>query len=167
VERNDDLRHRAFLILLHRSQLSGDVCPFRESFKAKLRSDNSYQRSIGLMLIAENARRDAENRLDSTIDDYLNLLKDEKPVTVRQRVQSLGKILGPDLSGKIAGKLTSFDIMGVKESMRKPILLDILAVLAKVRRICSTGEIESFILSALSGDILDKKARRQAERLLC
>lgn len=167
-ERDDDIRYKAFLVLRHRSQLSDDVYPFWDTFKSKLKSQNSYQRSIGLMLIAENARWDVENRLEDTMDDYLDLLNDEKPITVRQYIQSLGKIAAqrPDLCGKTAGKLTCFDIMAVKESMRKPVLLDILLVLAQNRKTHSSDEIESFFLSALSGEILDKKAKKQVEQLL-
>jgi hypothetical protein len=167
-ERDDDIRYKAFLVLRHRSQLSDDVYPFWDTFKSKLKSQNSYQRSIGLMLIADNARWDTENRLDGTIDDYLDLLNDEKPITVRQCIQSLVKIVAhrPDLGGKIAGKLTSFDIMSVKETMRKLVLLDILLVLAQIRKTYNTDEIESVFLRALSGETLDKKTKKQVEKLL-
>ena len=56
--------------------------------------------------------------------------------------------------------------MAVKETMRKSILLDILNVLLIIRKDHSTDEIESFILKALSGEILDKKSKKQIENLL-
>lgn len=90
--KDDVLRYKAFLLLQSRSVLFNDVYPFWDDFSEKLSSDNSYHRSIGLMLIAENVRWDAENRMEDTIDEYLALMKDEKPITIRPCIQSLGKI---------------------------------------------------------------------------
>jgi hypothetical protein len=161
--KDDTIRYRAFLLLQNRSSLSDDVYPFWELFRSKLKSDNSYQRSIGLMLLAENARWDKENRMSSAIDEYLALLNDEKPITVRQCVQSLGKIavFKPGLGKAIAEKLLSFDLMAMKESMRKLVLLDILDTLLIIQKSQSSEEIDAFVLKALSGEILDKKAKKQ------
>lgn len=163
--KNDNIRYQAFLLLQSRSIFFNDVYPFWDTFREKLNSDNSYQRSIGLMLIAENVRWDAENRMEEIIDEYLALLKDEKPITIRQCIQSLGKIASakPGLNDKIASGLISFDIMAVKETMRKSIMTDILNVLLIIRQEHKTDEIESFIFKALSGDTLDKKTKKQFE----
>lgn len=56
--------------------------------------------------------------------------------------------------------------MAVKETMRKSILIDILNVLFIIRQKQKTDEIENYILNAISGDILDKKSRKQFEALL-
>jgi hypothetical protein len=164
--KDDNIRYQAFLLLQSRSIFFNDVYPFWDTFHEKLRSDNSYQRSIGLMLIAENARWDVENRMEEVIDEYLELLKDEKPITVRQCIQSLGKIASakPELKDRIASGLISFDIMAVKESMRKSILIDILNVLLYIRQEHKTDEIESFILNAVSGEILDNKTKNQISK---
>jgi len=166
--KDDNVRYQAFLLLQNRSLLCDDVYPYWDAFRDKLKSDNSYQRSIGLMLIAENAKWDTENRMEDTIDEYLSLLNDEKPITIRQCIQSLGKIASakPGLSGKIASGLLSLNLMDIKETMRKPVLLDILNVLLIIRQAHKTDEIESFIFNALSGEILDKKAKKQIEALL-
>lgn len=50
--------------------------------------------------------------------------------------------------------------------MRKSILIDILNVLFIIRQKQKTDEIENYILNAISGDILDKKSRKQFEALL-
>lgn len=67
------------------------------------------------------------------------------------------------MNHKIAFALTSFDIMSVKETMRKSVLTDILNVLLIIRRQYKIEEIESFVLKALSGEILDKKTKKQIE----
>lgn len=166
--KDDNIRYQAFLLLQNRSLFFADVYPYWDTLRNKLKSDNSYQRSIGLMLIAENAKWDTENRTEDTIDEYLSLLNDEKPITIRQCIQSLGKIVSakPGLNDKIASRLITFDLMAVKETMRKSILLDILNVLLTIRQNHKTDEIESFIFNTFSGEILDKKSKKQIEVLL-
>lgn len=166
--KDDNIRYQAFLILKQRSILFNDVYPYWDILQSKLGSDNSYQRSIGLMLIAENVKWDTENRMEDVIGEYLQLLKDEKPITIRQCIQSLGEIAGlkPELHDKIASRLMSVNLMEIKETMRKSILLDILNVLFIIRKQHRTDEMERFILHALSGDILDKKAKKQMKALL-
>ena len=81
--KDDNIRYQALLLLQSRSMFFDDVYPFWDTFREKLKSDNSYQRSIGLMLVAENTKWDAQNRMEETIDEYLTLLNDEKPITIR------------------------------------------------------------------------------------
>ncbi|MEN6312868.1 MAG: hypothetical protein ABFD25_01330 [Clostridiaceae bacterium] len=166
--KDDNIRYQAFKLLQYRSISFGDVYPYWNIFRNKLSSDNSYQRSIGLMLIADNAKWDSEDRMENVIDEYLMLLNDEKPITIRQCIQSLEKIAPykPDLNSKIAESLVSFNLMDIKETMRRSILLDILNVLLVIRKELKKDIIESFILNALSGDVLDEKSRKQIEALL-
>jgi hypothetical protein len=165
--KDDTIRYRAFLLLQSRAMSADDVYPYWDIIQSKLKSDNSYQRSIGLMLIAENVRWDTESRMSGAIDEYLALLHDEKPITVRQCVLALGKIASykPNLRKTIADKLISFDLMAVKETMRKLVLLDILSTLFIIRKSENNEAIDSFILNALSGEILDKKAKKQTAAL--
>ncbi|MGE5629741.1 MAG: hypothetical protein ACM3TR_01445 [Caulobacteraceae bacterium] len=166
--KDDNVRYQAFLLLQNRSLFCDDVYPYWDTFRSKLRSDNSYQRSIGLMLLSENVKWDEGNRMEDTIDEFLMLLDDEKPITIRQCIQSLGKIASAKqgLNDKIASRLISFDIIAVKETMRKSVLLDILNVLLVIRQEHKTDAIENFILNALSGEVLDKKSKKQIEALL-
>lgn len=165
--KDDSIRYQALLLLQNRSMFCDDVYPHWDTLRSKLKSSNSYQRSIGLMLIAENAKWDSENRMEDTLDTCLELLNDEKPVTVRQCIQALGKIslARPSLNDKIASALITFDLLAVKETMRKSILLDILNVLLAIRKGHNTDVIESFIFYALSGEILDEKSKKQVELL--
>ncbi|MEA4971038.1 MAG: hypothetical protein VB051_11050 [Candidatus Pelethousia sp.] len=166
--KDDDIRYRAFLLLQGRAAVAGDVYPYWQIFQDKLKSENSYQRSLGLMLTAENAKWDTANKLDTALDDYLALLQDEKPITVRQCIQSLGKIVPhkPQLCETIAATLMALDLMAIKETMRKSVLLDILQALLLIRQSFRSAEIESYIQRAISGGILDKKTSRQIEARL-
>ncbi len=67
--KDDSIRYQAFLLLQNRSRFVNDIYPYWELFRSKLKSDNSYQRSIGLMLIAENVKWDTESNMEDTIDE--------------------------------------------------------------------------------------------------
>lgn len=167
-EKNDSIRYQAFLALQCRSRVLEDVYPFCDVFQAKLRSDNSYQRSIGMMLLAENVRWDTPNKMAGAIDAFLERLNDEKPITIRQCIQSLALIhpYKPQLDGIIAARLIAVDLMQIKETMRKSILLDILHVLIAIRKSNPAVETDTFIMNALSGGILDAKTKKQVEAQL-
>ena len=167
-EKDDTLRYQSLLLLEYRSEHSDDVYPFWNIFYEKLKSTSSYHRSIGLILIADNAKWDKENKIDTTINEFLVLLADEKPITVRKCIQVLCKIVPYKihLHNRIANELMSINIANVKETMRKLILLDILGVLLIIRKHHTTDEIESYIFKALSGGLLDKKAIKQIELIL-
>ncbi|HMB25133.1 MAG: hypothetical protein ACM33V_02065 [Chloroflexota bacterium] len=58
----------------------------------KLEHENSYQRSIGIMLLCNLAKSDLENRLGVSLDRLLVHTKDEKFITSRQCIQNLWKV---------------------------------------------------------------------------
>jgi len=58
----------------------------------KLDNENSYQRSIGIMLVCNLAKSDVENRLGTSIDRLLVHTKDDKFITSRQCIQSIWKV---------------------------------------------------------------------------
>ncbi len=168
TEKDDTVRYHAFLLLQSRSAATADVYPFWDRFSDMLKSANSYHRSIGLMLVAENAKWDELNKTDAVISDYLLLLHDEKPITVRQCIQSLGKIIPykNQLLPVIADKLMSLDLSKIRETMRKSVLTDIVAALAEIQRIRPADKIGRYILDALTGGLLDKKAAKMIESKL-
>lgn len=163
-EKDDKTRYAALLLLQGRSQSARDVYPYFDVFVDKIGSDNSYQRSIGLMLAAENARWDTLCRLDGAIGRYLNCVRDEKPITARQCIQALPLILAhkPQLSEPIARALMDADIGAQRPTMKKLILMDILSVLLLIRQCGGGGEaIDAYIAEALTGGILDDKSKKQ------
>jgi len=58
----------------------------------KLSSDNSYQRSIGLMLLANLSKSDTDNRIGGIITKITGFFEDEKFITSRQCIQFVWKI---------------------------------------------------------------------------
>ena len=161
--KDDKLRYGAFLLLNERSATTADVMPFWDVFAEKLSSDNSYQRSLGVMLLATNARWDKGSKTASVLNAFLAILKDEKPITVRQCIQSLKQIVPfhPALATQISERLLSLDLLELRDTMRKLVLLDTIDVLLLIRETQPIGDIDSYLSNALSGDLLDAKTKKQ------
>ncbi len=166
--KDDEIRYPAFLLLQNRSAYSDDVYPYWDVFRGKLGNENSYQRNIGITLIACNVKWDQDRRMDDTLDEYLSLLTDEKPITIRQCIQGLSRIVPytPHLHAKIADRLMDVQISRIRASMQKLVLMDILNILAFIRKYQTRDTIEKYISDALAGEILDKKAKKQLEQAL-
>ena len=162
--KEDDIRYQAFLLLKERSGIEADVFPYWLTFLDKLNSGNFYQRSIGLMMISENARWDNEGKTAAALEAYCNGLSDEKPITIRQCVQGFKPIVNahPELCGGVSARLLALDLTAIKETMRKLVLLDILDVLLLIRSQSATRDeaVETYLLNALSGGLLDAKAKK-------
>lgn len=167
-EKDDAIRYPSFLLLANRSENHPGVYPYWDVFAEKLKSPNAYQRSIGLKLMAENARWDTAGRMDAVIDEYLAFCDDPKPVVVRLCIQSLARLVPHkrNLWPKIITKLISIDIAKRKESQRKLVLTDILSVLAAMRKIEHRQEIDDYLFGAMGSGFLDKKAQKEIDALL-
>ena len=161
-EKDDKLRYSSLLVLQSRSKDTADLYKYWDVFVSKLGSDNSYQRSIGLMMIAANVRWDKNALFEAVFDDYCALLGDEKPITVRQCIQSFEDIVPhkPLLNSKIADILMNINILNAKETMRKLFLTDIIKILLLIRKQVNSDEIEKYISDALLGGILDGKTKK-------
>ena len=159
----DKIRYPAFLLLKERSAICADVYPFWDALDEKLTHENSYQRSIGAMLLSANAKHDAQGKLKQTLPRYLALLNDPKPITVRQCAQALPEILRakPEYVEPIGNAILSVSLLDYKETMRKLILLDFLETLILVRSLSPSEALEAYFFSVLSGSILDEKAKKQ------
>ncbi len=166
--KDNDLRYKAFLLLQEKSRMDSQVYPYWNLLQLKLKSDNSYQRSIGVMLIAENVQWDTTGRMQNTLYDYLTVLQDPKPVTIRQCIQSMKIIVNkqPKYAPIIAEALLQYDIMSVRKSMQKLILMDIIYTLIEVQRNHKNEEISLFIAAAFSSEILDEKSKKSIMKLI-
>ena len=165
-EKNNDLRYAAFLCLQARSQTHSDVYPYWEGFFSKLHSDNSYQRSLGIMLLAENLLWDKERLFDSLLQDILARCRDEKFITCRQTIQSLLKWVEhkPHLSAPIAAALLEIPVGDQPETQRKLILTDIAEVLLKIQALQPQGAIAAYLSEASEGAILDAKGKKSLKQ---
>ncbi len=168
TEKDREIRNKALLLLQNRSMNHNDVYPFWHVFQEKLNSNQPEQRNIGIMLIAANTKWDRENKIDEAIDAYLLCLNDKNPVIIRQCIQSLHQILPykKHLYLNIADRLISVNIPDIEETMRKPVLIDILKVLMVIRKGWYPDEVEQYISLALAGDLLDQNDKKQIKSMM-
>jgi hypothetical protein len=91
--KNDTIRYEALKELLN---ITDNKVPWIyekwSELTGRLSSDNSYQRSIGIMLLANLCKSDIENRTGSIIEKYLETFDDEKFITSRQSIQNVWKL---------------------------------------------------------------------------
>ncbi|HOG01253.1 MAG TPA: SufBD protein [Clostridia bacterium] len=132
--RDNNAAYRALQTLLVLSAESDDVYAHFDRFAGMLRGPNSYIRSRGMFLVAANARWDEENKTERALGDCLALLRDEKPITVRQCVKLLPQIAAakPELRGRILEALRSADPSGYADTMRPLIAKDIAAAIKEI-----------------------------------
>ncbi len=167
-EKEDKIRYPSTLVLMQRASIAADVYPFWEDFRQKLTKRNSFVRNIGLMMLAANARWASDDKMAETLDEYLKLLSDEKPVTVRRCIQELKLIIPyhPNLHKRIAHSLMAVDLMCIRESMRKLVCFDILGILVLLCKERPNDEIEEYIVHALDGNILDHTFKKRVREIV-
>jgi hypothetical protein len=159
-EKNNDIRYAAFLTLKNRSMAHSDVYPFWDALAKKLDHENSYQRSIGVMLLAENVRWDKENKLGGILKKYMARFRDEKFITARQAIQSLHWLAQrPEMIPDIMKELTAVPVDQLPPTQRKLILLDILHVLLLIQDVSPREEAAAYIFRSLDGGLLAKKEK--------
>jgi hypothetical protein len=137
-EKDDKLRYNAFLLLQAHSKGADTVYAHWDKLAKKLDSDNSYQRSLGVMILAENVRWDSEGKFAGVIGKYFACCMDEKFITARQTIQALGEVV--KATGKynkaIAEGLAGLDFSKYKENQQSLLKRDVAAIqklLAKKR----------------------------------
>ncbi|NLE05031.1 MAG: hypothetical protein GX638_09555, partial [Crenarchaeota archaeon] len=86
----------------------------------KIVSTNSYQRSLGLMLISENVKWDINNQFSKIFDIYMSCCNDEKFITARQTIQGLENILKATnkYDNEITQKLSAISFSQYKENQQ-------------------------------------------------
>jgi hypothetical protein len=133
-EKDDKLRYNAFLLLQENSHQSPLVYLYWDKLEQKLESDNSYQRSIGLMLIAANVQWDKEEKFSKTISKYLDCCLDEKFITARQATQGLAHIIAATSAYNeiIKEELSSLTLAQYPENQQRLLFKDIANILKMI-----------------------------------
>lgn len=131
------IAYGAFRELEARSQRSDEVYPYFDTFCAMLDDPNSYVRTRGLVLAAQNARWDWEEKLEAVLDAYLAHVTDEKPITARQCIQNLSAVLTakPELGPRIRKALEQADFSRYPDSMSPLLQQDAIKILKQIDQI--------------------------------
>lgn len=124
---NNREAYRALQSLQEASDLDDAVYAHLDTFIEMMRDSNSYVRTRGLTLIACNAKWDEAGKIDGIIDEYLEHVTDEKPITARQCIKSLPKLAQakPHLVSRITSSLRHADTSVYADSMRPLVQNDI------------------------------------------
>jgi len=89
---DDKIRLDALQALLKETEIKVDwVYEVWDHLLEKLDDENSYQRSIGIMMLCNLAKSDTQDRMKSALDRLLVHTKDEKFITSRQCIQNIWK----------------------------------------------------------------------------
>jgi hypothetical protein len=146
-EKDDTIRYAAFLLLQLLSVNSCKVYKYWDTFAGMIDDDNSYQRSLGLMLISENVRWDKEDKFGVICSEYLNHCDDEKFITARQCIQGLHKICEHSTKYKheIVDMLIKIDVNKRKDTQKSLLLMDIIEVLGEIANEQMNERVEAYL----------------------
>ncbi len=135
-DKADETRYKTFLLLQANSRIRPYIYAHWAKLEAKLTSENSYQRSLGVMLIAESVRWDMEGKFRDCFEKYLTCCSDEKFVTSRQAIQGLQRII--EATGKydteIKRAIEKLPLDRYKESQQSLLRRDITATLKAIEK---------------------------------
>lgn len=133
----------------------------------KLESPNSYQRSIGIMLLCNLSRSDDEHRLNRSIEKLLEHTKDEKFITSRQCLQHLWKpaLYNPELMDMIISHLQKRFVECEVEKHANLLRLDILQSLAQLHTHTVDPDLQPLIRYLIDAEV-DEKYRKGYQKAL-
>lgn len=134
--KDNKVAYKALQMLETESEKSDIVYNYFNKFTEMIENSNSYIRTRGIILIAANAKWDAENKIDDIIDNYLYHILDEKPITARQCIRALPDIAQykPNLVDCIREALMKADVSIYSDSMRPLVYKDITSSLNKINK---------------------------------
>jgi hypothetical protein len=90
---DDKVRLAALQIVLKITENKVDwVYDVWDDLVDKLGNENSYQRSIAIMVLCNLAKSDSENRIEGPLNRLLAHTKDDKFITSRQCIQNIWKV---------------------------------------------------------------------------
>lgn len=166
-DKDDTLRYAVFTILRLVSARCDLVYYYWDTFAAMMDDPNSYQRSIGLILISENIRWDSADKFGKICAGYLKHCQDEKFITSRQCIQGLIKIVDhtQKYRKEILDVLLGIDLESKKDTQTGLLLLDIVEVLDELYQEEPEERIENYLKAkyefaqALGNDKVKKKIK--------
>jgi hypothetical protein len=89
---NDNIRFNALQTILTLTENRVDwAYKAWDNLAEKLEHENSYQRSIGILVLCNLAKSDPENRINDVLDRLLAHTRDDKFITSRQCIQNIWK----------------------------------------------------------------------------
>jgi uncharacterized membrane-anchored protein YjiN (DUF445 family) len=138
-----------------------------EHLVEKLYSENSFQRSIGIMLLCNLAKSDSEDRLKTVLERLLSHTKDEKFITSRQCIQHIWKAAGTTKPnrGKVLKHLEKRFVECAAEKHSNLLRQDIIQAIVALSKHEKDEALSSRALALIAKEP-DAKNRKKYEALL-
>jgi hypothetical protein len=165
---DDQTRLKALQTLLKMTETPVDwVYEVWDLLLEKLENENSYQRSIGIMLLCNLAKSDRENRLQYSLDRLLAHTKDEKFITSRQCIQNIWKVAAANKSnrGKVLSHLEMRFLQCEQEKHYNLIRQDIVQSMVFLNRCEEDNKFLARVQALIEAE-QNMKYRKQYEALL-
>ncbi len=114
-----------------------------DALLAKLDSENSYQRSIAIMLLCNLAKSDTRKRLKGDIGKVLAHTADEKFITSRQCIQNIWKLAaaGTDAASQVADHLEERFVACKAEKHSNLLRQDIVGSMSAISRLTGNEDV--------------------------
>jgi hypothetical protein len=121
----------------------------------KLSSENSFQRSIGFILLANLAKSDKDHRIEGILNDLLRCTDDEKFITSRQVILNLWKvgICSLSIQAKVVAHLEkAWTENPHLKTHANLIKMDIISSLWNLSKLAGNKDIERTITSLIGSE---------------
>ena len=166
--KDDNERYNSFLELM---KITEEKVDWFETYKnelfKKLKSSNSYQRSIGTMLLCNLGKSCTRNQINEFLSDLVLIIDDEKFITQRQVLQNIWKIaiVDKDLADYLLDKLLRKFKDCINEKHYNLLRKDIVLSLNEIRKRNKIEYLEKLIEDLIMKED-DMKYRKDYTRVL-
>lgn len=166
--KDDTARYGAFQELL---KITNTPVAWFDQYRAilieKLSDENSYQRSIGLMLLCNLAKSDTYHEYRQIVDLLMPLINDEKFITERQYLQNIWKvaIVNEEYQRRIVPQLEKEFYACLSKKHFNLLRQDIIESMIKILEKIPTQEIKDSIGKIIE-DEQDEKSKKKYIKML-
>ena len=166
--KDDIARYSAFQEMMKITEEKVDwFDQYKRVFVEKLSDENSYQRSIGIMLLCNLAKNDKNHEFKEIMDLLMPLIDDEKFITKRQFLQNIWKvaIVDKEYEDRITIRLEKEFKDCTTKKHYNLLRLDILSSMAQIM-----GRSENEGIRQVTGEMIacetDEKCRKKYLKVL-
>lgn len=165
---NDEIRYPAFQEMQRITEEKVDWFPrYKDQLMAKLASENSFQRNIGIVLLCNLAKNDTNREYDTILDALMPKIDDEKFITQRQYLQNIWKvaIVNPGYEERIIQQLEKEFRACAHKDHYNLLRTDIIVSLRNIMKVCQKEGLKSSIDELISSEA-DEKNRKKYRKTL-
>jgi hypothetical protein len=164
----DKVRFPAFQEMQRISEEKVDwFSEYKDQLIAKLASENSFQRNIGIILLCNLAKNDANKEYNAFLDVLMPEIDDEKFITQRQYLQNIWKVavVDPAYEERIVHQLVKeFEDCTHKDHLNL-LRLDIITSLCNIMNTLQKEYIKEIIVELIDVET-DEKSKKKYKKIL-